>query len=293
LLSYYKGFLSSVGECLTNERVIVREYLWKHSFIPIAMEGFVASNNTKSIDTIKKNLDNSDVLILLVGPLYGSLVNNMNKTNCGLNKCSLCNGEKCVISYTQFEYMYAKENKKLIYCLLHDKYDDCRFWIDKENMKGDESNHFMEEFQKDRGSKAGFVSIINEGQRLSFSDERGLEEGLSRMLQDIRDNLHSEGNMGLVSGDYIEKNKELSEEIKLYKSLNCSKYLLENKYDEIFLRLKKEYDNNASNMSQADYLLLSLMYEVGIGTSQDSDQANNILEEAKKLGNIDKYLAMN
>lgn len=85
-------FVSSTYEDLQDARQEVVEAILTAGHIPAGMELFGGAG--KVIDIIKKWIDQSDVLILLLGGRYGSIY------------------EEEKISFTEWEYRYAKSINK-------------------------------------------------------------------------------------------------------------------------------------------------------------------------------------
>lgn len=124
-------FVSSVGAMMDEERNTLRDRIWKSGHIPIAMEGFSGNHAQTSIDIVKENLDHADVVIFVLGFTYGSIIGEgLSCSECPVKGC--CGAKrkktgKCVISYTDFEYLYAKQNDILSYCIVQKDIDkeDC------------------------------------------------------------------------------------------------------------------------------------------------------------------------
>ncbi|MCL2876824.1 MAG: DUF4062 domain-containing protein [Betaproteobacteria bacterium] len=68
----YTVFISSTYECLKEERAIVIETILELSHIPVGMEAFTASSDDKW-NLIKKAIDDSDYIILIIGHRYGTI----------------------------------------------------------------------------------------------------------------------------------------------------------------------------------------------------------------------------
>lgn len=118
----FRIFVSSVGVMMSVERKTLRELIWKSGHIPIAMEGFSGNHQQTSIEVVKENLDHADVVIFVLGFTYGSIIGDglkckecPIKSSCGAKRKKVGN---CVISYTHFEYLYAKQKGILAYCII-------------------------------------------------------------------------------------------------------------------------------------------------------------------------------
>ena len=96
----YQVFLSSTYVDLKEEREEILRILLKLNCFPAGMELFPAIDE-EQFDYIKKEIDNSDYYLLIVGGRYGSL------TSEG-------------ISYTEKEFLYALEKKIPIIAFIHE-----------------------------------------------------------------------------------------------------------------------------------------------------------------------------
>ena len=118
----FRIFVSSVGMMMDEERRTLRELIWKSGNIPIAMEGFSGNHEQTSIEIVKDNLDHADIVIFVLGFTYGSIIGDALKCKDCPAKSS-CDAKKkktgnCVVSYTHFEYLYAKQKGILSYCII-------------------------------------------------------------------------------------------------------------------------------------------------------------------------------
>lgn len=96
----YQVFLSSTYVDLKEEREEILRILLKLNCFPAGMELFPAIDE-KQFDYIKKEIDNSDYYLLIIGGRYGSL------TSQG-------------ISYTEKEFLYALEKKIPVIAFIHE-----------------------------------------------------------------------------------------------------------------------------------------------------------------------------
>lgn len=87
----YQIFVSSTYEDLIEQRKKIIENILDMGNIPAGMELFNSSDR-EAFDYIKKIIDDSDYLVLIIGECYGSI------------------NENTKVSYTEMEYDYAKEN---------------------------------------------------------------------------------------------------------------------------------------------------------------------------------------
>lgn len=91
----FQIFVSSTYKDLIEERQKLVEAILHTGNIPAGMELFTASNKAQW-QIIKRWIDESDIVILLIGSRYGSIPQGEEK------------------SYTHKEYDYAKENNKIV-----------------------------------------------------------------------------------------------------------------------------------------------------------------------------------
>lgn len=122
-------FVSSVGKMMGVERDTLRNRIWKSGHVPIAMEAFTGNHFQNSIDVVLNNLRQADIIIFVFGYTYGSIIGNALKcADCPVR--DVCNQKKrgrnaiCSVSYTHFEYMYAKKEKILHYCIIQKNISD-------------------------------------------------------------------------------------------------------------------------------------------------------------------------
>lgn len=98
----YNIFISSTFTDLKDVRKNIHDSILRDGHYPIAMENFVASNNSQ-MDEIKKLIDNCDYYILICGCFYGTIDKSTKK------------------SFTELEYEYAKKiNKPILAFFLSD-----------------------------------------------------------------------------------------------------------------------------------------------------------------------------
>ena len=127
----YQIFISSVGRLLEEERGILSNAIRNFSHKEVKMEqDFCTDNETLSIDVDKHNIDNSDAIIVILSHLHGEIIGDKigDKKKCPLKNekiknCIGCNGNGCNLSYTEYEYHYAKLQKKIVF-VLQDKHID-------------------------------------------------------------------------------------------------------------------------------------------------------------------------
>ncbi len=97
---FYKVFVSSTYEDLKAERNQVFDSLLKVNCFPVGMEHFPGSD-ARSLDLIKKYIDQCDYFLIVSAGMYGSLV------------------PETKVSYTEWEYDYATARAIPCYAFVH------------------------------------------------------------------------------------------------------------------------------------------------------------------------------
>lgn len=100
-LKKYQVFISSTFDDLKDERQKIVKQLLKEDCIPVGMECFNASSQSQFI-IIKKFLDITDYLVLVIGQRYGSI------------------SQPTGLSYTEMEYDYAVDHDIPVLAFLYE-----------------------------------------------------------------------------------------------------------------------------------------------------------------------------
>lgn len=124
----YKGplkvFISSTFRDLKEERLQIIEKI-DQSLFPIGMEFFSPDGSTsqeKALFDIDQGLIKSDIVIFLISPVYGSLVEQCPHKGICKASCPQKNNPPESISYTHCEYKFAKaESKQCLVYLIDEK----------------------------------------------------------------------------------------------------------------------------------------------------------------------------
>lgn len=118
---------------LEKEREILSNTIKNNGHIPITMErDFLGSNSERSLNIDKKEIEESDAVICILSFLYGELIGNKigNIESCPLknSKCKNCccseESPICTISFTEFEYCYAKKLRKPTFVIYNSEYNN-------------------------------------------------------------------------------------------------------------------------------------------------------------------------
>ena len=98
-------FISSTFEDLVEERQMALNAIMNAGHFPVGMEIFNAGSGTP-LETIREYMENTDIFLLILGGLYGSVEEDSKK------------------SFTQLEYEYAANvlKKPIIPLVLQDSY---------------------------------------------------------------------------------------------------------------------------------------------------------------------------
>lgn len=123
----YQIFLSSTYIDLIEQRQKVRDAILRLQHFPVGMEMFNASDENQW-NIIKETIECSDYYVLIIGNRYGTEIEN---------------GIDSGISYTQKEFLYAKELKKPILAFIIDE----SVPIEKQFLESDEKKDKLEKFK--------------------------------------------------------------------------------------------------------------------------------------------------
>lgn len=227
-------FVSSVGVMMDEERRTLRELIWKSGHIPIAMEGFSGNHGQTSIEIVKDNLNHADVVIFVLGFTYGSIIGESLlckdcpvKGNCNAKKRKSGN---CVISYTNFEYLYAIQKKILPYCIIQKNISDATAFRNRldtfiqnnieDNDAENVSNTLLSEYfsKKDIYEKLLSKATKNWVSFYDANDFSNISNSITNTFSDIQKQLVKDGEnlSGLIDGnqvkkELIEKNRQIEE----------------------------------------------------------------------------------
>jgi tetratricopeptide (TPR) repeat protein len=119
-----KVFVSSTFRELKEEREQILDKL-NQAMLPIGMEFFVPDGKTSQEIALldeDQGLINSDHVIFLISPRYGSLLEECKlKEKCRATNCPMKTGISNPVSYTHCEYKFAKAENKNCQIYLYDK----------------------------------------------------------------------------------------------------------------------------------------------------------------------------
>ena len=128
----YQVFISSTYKDLKKERMAAQEAILKTNNFPVGMEQFSAVD-IKQWDVIKKTIDESDYFVLIIGKMYGTIINEEG------------------ISYTHKEFNYDKSIGIPILAFI--KLDNAKTrtsFMEKDNKRKKALQKFVKEVSSDR-----------------------------------------------------------------------------------------------------------------------------------------------
>lgn len=230
-------FVSSVGAMMDEERTILRELIWRNGHIPVAMEGFSGNHGQTSIDVMKDNLDHADVVIFVLGFTYGSIIGEgLGCVECPVQSCCDAKRNKtgnCSISYTHFEYLYAKHKNILSYCIVQENIENEKGFHKRLDVfissKPDEEDINMQKRKKllndyEKGQKK-YNKLISQVERQWFATydanhSSGISSSIIQIFSHIQNRLIIDAADidGLIDGDEVKK--ELREKNAQIERLN-------------------------------------------------------------------------
>lgn len=240
----FRIFVSSVGMMMDEERRTLRELIWKSGNIPIAMEGFSGNHEQTSIEIVKDNLDHADIVIFVLGFTYGSIIGDALKCKDCPAKSS-CDAKKkktgnCVVSYTHFEYLYAKQKGILSYCIIQKNSKNAdifekrldAFLLQNQFSDFDRSrikSELSAEYYKKQDSHEALIAKAKK-KWASFYDatsDQSITASITSVFSEIVNRLPVDGEKiyGLIDGaqfkkELIEKNREIASLEKEVNKLN-------------------------------------------------------------------------
>jgi hypothetical protein len=170
----YRIFISSCKRLLEEERRILSDCILNSGNLPLMMEvNFDGSNSTYSLEIDKSKIDQSDCVIFILSYLYGEKIHDkidkcekcplFSKKDSIANcmKCCMNDQNICSLSFTEFEYEYAKQLKKPMIVIFNKKYNSSKSFEEKNELyikANTENESCVDAFYSKRDNNVRFVS---------------------------------------------------------------------------------------------------------------------------------------
>ena len=228
----YRIFVSSCVRLLEEERRILSDTILKNMHLPIQMEfQFSGSNSEYSLEIDTKKIEDADCAIFILSYLYGELIGEKvsSRESCPLKNeqlenCEACRSKTgCRLSFTQFEYEYAKCLKKPIVVILNKYYsDDERFIVENEKYKTlHNGEDCLSAYYCHKEKNSFFVADIIKKHTFPYTDMRSFQDACMRAVDSAVDSIRDYENLGifkpgLVPYNILSKSEEKVEEIEKY-----------------------------------------------------------------------------
>ena len=206
----YKIFISSCKRMLEKERQIISETILINNHIPVQMEyHFLGSNSEYSIEIDKRKIQESDCVIFILSYLYGELIGGKfdNRNECPIKdnqheNCESCKSRTgCRLSFTHFEYEYAKKLNKPIIVLVQEKYnDDNAFYVDNEKYIKNDGKDCKSIYFSGKEKNENFIADVLNHHSLIFKDIDSFITSSTRAVQNAIALIKEEENKGFALG---------------------------------------------------------------------------------------------
>lgn len=169
----YRVFISSVSDMLEQERRVLTDTILSKGDLPVKMElNLRSENNRTPLEVDLETIRNCDGMILVAGYIYGEIIGKkfLNGARCPISaknrgkNCAGCNGDgkRCNISYTEFEYLYAKSKKIPVFVLCKKEYDKVDSFERDINNDEEHKKTYREKFYSQRAHNQCFVNMIQQ-----------------------------------------------------------------------------------------------------------------------------------
>ena len=204
----YRIFVSSCIRLLEEERRILSDAILKNMHLPIQMEfQFSGTNSEYSIEIDAEKIQDADCVIFILSYLYGELIGEKisDRALCPLKdeqleNCEACHSKKgCRLSFTQFEYEYAKVLKKPIVVIFNKYYnDDERFLGENDKYRnlhnGDNCLSAYFAFKEKNGS---FIADVVKKHAIPYVDRNSFQDACMRAVDSAIDAIREHENLGI------------------------------------------------------------------------------------------------
>ena len=219
----YKIFISSCKRLLEKERQILSEVILMNNHLPVQMEyNFQGENKEYSVEIDMRKIKESDCIIFILSYLYGEIIGGKigDKSECPLKEtmhknCDSCfEPMECKLSFTQFEYEYAKLLDKPIVVIYNKNYssDDAFSNANKKYQKEYEGENCQSAYFESKRKNKLFVLDVIKKHAIPYNDHEDFVFACSSAVKSVEDLLkvRENNNQGLISyTHYFELKKEM------------------------------------------------------------------------------------
>ena len=231
-----KIFISSCKSMLTKERKNLRSILYQNEhLLPICMEkDFLSDNSTSPLDVDKQYIEDSDAVICILSFLYGELIGKKieNIELCPLKefKCKncCCSGKNpiCTISFTEFEYHYAKKLGKLVYVIYNEELDNNNAFEDHIKRYKEKEDYLRNMYNNHKEKNMVFLNTAKQNFCYHYESKKSFRENCYRVVSLLIDRF------GIEKKNHAIEKRQISKHLSGH--LNKQNFKREEKYfDEL------------------------------------------------------------
>lgn len=227
----YKIFISSTSDLLETERRNLSDIILTKGDIPVNMElNLIGTNDRCPLEVDLEAIDNCDGMILIAGFIYGEIIGTKfpKDRECPLyaerNTCCLgCNGkgEYCKISYTEFEYHYAKSKDLPVFVLFK---EGCDLEEKFKESAGSFAEAFHFKFSQGLTNNKAFIGMLRENFAKPYSSQDDFIKICGNICEELHKKLEKEPyrsrSPGLITAkQHNEEVSQLEDLVSKYHSL--------------------------------------------------------------------------
>lgn len=211
----FRVFISSCSLLLEEERKYLTNAILQKGHLPVAMEfDFGGANTALSIEIDKNKIDESDCVVVILGHVYGEIINNKiggaKGTVCPFSakadetypheNCDSCyNKRTCHISFTQFEYLYAIHTQKPVYVIVNENYDSQSDFEQKyQEWKKTSSRECLQLWGEGRRKNKQFIKDVKQRACFLYSSFEQFKDQCVHVLDKAVTDLEQKADGGLV-----------------------------------------------------------------------------------------------
>ena len=227
----YRIFVSSCLRLLQDERQILSTIILQHGHLPLQMEyNFDGSTEVRSIEVDTQKIRQSDSVICILSYLYGEVIGKKigDIHQCPLfsSRCANCSCrdllQECSLSFTEFEYEYAKSCGKKIFVISNRKYNDQSSFeqaLGDAKIQDQEKENYIDVFKQYRRDNNRFIEGATSYHAFPYTSREEFKESGNKAviaaLHSIEDT-EKEGinEFGLVPASYLNKLRQNVEHLE-------------------------------------------------------------------------------